>query len=583
MKRIKNTNFKRYLKEIIKYNPRRVFLVFFMMIILMGTTLFQPQITKEIIDTAIMNKDFKLLFILSGLYLLIACVYSCGELIRNYVCTGLAMGVSVNIKKRLIKRLINLDGKFYSDKNNGELLKIFDGDINAVQSLGIDVIFQCIIELLTATISFIILFQIQPILLFIVIVTEIIAIIVQLYFTKKIAFKTKEMRIIDGQRNSYLDEFTMNIDKIIINKMARGVISRFLKKEKEFIKANMERRKTVDISGGIGNILNSSVTAMVYIIGGMWVIGGKMSIGELIVYTQYVSMLIGPCISLIHFNTQIQQTKVSLDKIYDFEDYTILIKQDNYGVKIENTEKITIDFKNISFDYMEGELILDNFSLEANSGQMIALVGESGCGKSTVTKLLLRLWDTSKGSIMINGENIKNYNLYNLRKNIINVTQDIFLCNTSIWKNITMGNSSDNKNIEKLCEELGIDEFVKAFDNGYDTVIGERGAKLSGGQKQRIAIARALLYDAPIVILDEATSALDNVSQKKVLNVVKKYCKNKVLLVIAHRLTTVSDADKIYILQKGRNAGVGTHKELLKENEFYRALNLKTENDVEGE
>lgn len=228
-------------------------------------------------------------------------------------------------------------------------------------------------------------------------------------------------------------------------------------------------------------------------------------------------------------------------------------------------------------------MILDNFSLEANSGQMIALVGESGCGKSTVTKLLLRLWDTSKGSIMINGENIKNYNLYNLRKNIINVTQDIFLCNTSIWKNITMGNSSDNKNIEKLCEELGIDEFVKAFDNGYDTVIGERGAKLSGGQKQRIAIARALLYDAPIVILDEATSALDNVSQKKVLNVVKKYCKNKVLLVIAHRLTTVSDADKIYILQKGRNAGVGTHKELLKENEFYRALNLKTENDVEGE
>ncbi|KSV59981.1 ATP-binding cassette domain-containing protein [Acetivibrio ethanolgignens] len=146
-------------------------------------------------------------------------------------------------------------------------------------------------------------------------------------------------------------------------------------------------------------------------------------------------------------------------------------------MKIEDTEKITIDFENISFNYMEGELILDNFSLKANSGQMIALVGESGCGKSTVTKLLLRLWDISKGSIMINGENIKNYNLYNLRKNIINVTQDIFLCNTSIWENITMGNSSDNKNIEKLCEELGIDEFVKTFDNGYDTVIGERGGQ----------------------------------------------------------------------------------------------------------
>ena len=309
MKKVKNTNLKRYLKEIIKYNSKRVFFVLFMMLILMGATLFQPQITKEIIDTAIMNKNYRMLFLLSGMYLLVAFIYSWGELIKNYVCTSLAMGVSANIKKRLIKHLINLDGKFYSDKNNGELIKIFDGDIDAIQSLGIDVIFQCIIEFLTAIISFIILFQIQPILLFVVILIESIAIIAQLYFTNKIALKTRKIRIIDGQRISYLDEFTMNIDKIIINKMICGVVSRLLKKEKEFIKVNMDRRKTIDISGGIGNVLNSSVTALVYIIGGIWVIERKMSIGELIVYTQYVSMLIGPCVSLIHFNSQIQRKR----------------------------------------------------------------------------------------------------------------------------------------------------------------------------------------------------------------------------------------------------------------------------------
>jgi len=344
---MKNTNLKRYLKEIIRYNSRRAFFVLFIMLILMGVTLLQPQITKKIIDTAIMNKDFKILFFLSGMYLLLAVVYSCGELIKNYVSTSLEMGISVNIKKRLIKHLINLDGKFYSDKNNGELIKIFDSDINAIQSLGVDVIFQCIIEVLTAIVAFIILFQIQPILLLIVIVIESIAIIAQVYFTKSIALKTREMRMIDGQRISCLDEFTMNIDRIIINKMICGIISKLLKKEKEFIKVNMNRCKTIDISGGIGNILNSSVTVMVYIIGGMWVMGKKMSIGELIVYAQYVSMLVGPCVSLIHFYSQIQQTKVSLDKIYEFEDYMVSIKQDNHGRRIGNKEEILINLKNI--------------------------------------------------------------------------------------------------------------------------------------------------------------------------------------------------------------------------------------------
>lgn len=415
----------------------------------------------------------------------------------------------------------------------------------------------------------------QPILLFIVIVIESIAVIVQLYFTKVISLKTKEMRTIDGQRISYLNELTMNIDKIVTNKMIRNLVSRFLKKEKEFVNANMNRRKIIDVSGGIGNILNSSVVVIVYIIGGMWVIKEKISIGEVIVYTQYVSMLIGPCISLIHINAQIQQTLVALDKVYDFEDYPIVIQQNNYGAKIKNGEKISIDLRKISFSYTEGEEILEDFSLKAYSGQTIALVGKSGCGKSTVTKLLLRFWDISKGSILINEKNIKDYNLYNLRNNIAYVRQDIFLCNASIWENITMGNTSDKENIKTLCEELGIDEFVKTFEKGYGTIVGEGGIKLSGGQKQRIAIARALLYDTPIVILDEATSALDNVSQKKVFDVVKRYCKNKILFVIAHRLTTVMDADKIYILQKGRNVGMGTHQELLEKNSFYKALHLK--------
>lgn len=574
MKKEKNNNLKRYMKDILKYSPGRAAVVFIIMLILMWGTLYQPQVVKRIIDDALTQQQTGLLIGLSALYIFISFLYSCGELCRNYICSGLAMGIGAKLKGYLIKRLIGLDGNFFSDKKNGELLKILDSDIRVIQELGIDTLFEIMIEISTAIISFIILFDMQPILLLIVVVVESIAIVGQLHFTKKIALKTKEIRIIDGKCTSQLEEITANIFEVIVNKMARCLINKFIRDEKVFIKKSMNKRIYADFSGGIGNILNASITAMVYIIGGIWVINKKMSLGELIIYTQYVSMFIGPCVSLIHLNSQIQQTKVSLDKIYEFVDYQVDIQQNNKGICIKEGENIEIILEDVSFNYVEGEKVLNNFSLQLCSGKMIALVGESGSGKSTIPKLLMRFWDASSGLITINRKNLSAYNLYNLRRNITYVTQDTFLCDASIWDNIVMGNINNKKNVMKLCKELGINDFVESFEKGYDTSVGEGGTKLSGGQKQRIAIARALLYDKPIMFLDEATSALDNISQKQVLDVVKKYCSKKLLFVIAHRLSTVKDADGIYIIDKGKNVGMGTHQELIKSNKYYQEFNI---------
>lgn len=563
---------KRYIIEVIRYKPIRTTGVLVIMIVLMLVTLLQPQVVRQIIDNALGKHNINLLFVLAILYIFIAAIFSLGEFGKNYICSTISLGLCVKIKNRLIKHMTNLDGEFFANKKSGELIKLLDGDTGIVQQFGIDTLFQVIVEIVTAISSFIILFYMQPILLFIVIGIEWLAIILQMHYTKKIAQKTEEMRNKEGEMLSQLEEMSANTMNIIISKMFRMLFGNFIKSERSFVKMNMIRIVFIELSSGIGNILNSSVTALVYVVGGIWVINNRMSLGELIVYTQYVSMLIGPCVSLIQINSQVQQATVSLEKIYDFEDYTVGIKQDNGEKYVTMGDKGFITFKNVYFGYSKREPILENLNMSFEKGKTIALVGNSGSGKSTILKLISRFWDTAEGNIIIEERNIQEFNLRSLRKNISYVTQDVFLCNSSIWENIVIKSNTKRETVEKLCCELGIKDFADTLENKYNTLVGEGGVKLSGGQKQRIAIARALLLDCPIMLFDEATSALDNVSQFQVFNVIKRYCCDKILIVVAHRISTIKDANCIYVIHNGKQVGAGTHDELLKTNKYYQSL-----------
>jgi subfamily B ATP-binding cassette protein MsbA len=232
-----------------------------------------------------------------------------------------------------------------------------------------------------------------------------------------------------------------------------------------------------------------------------------------------------------------------------------------------------ICYHNVNFEYVKGKPVLKNINLEIKSGQTVALVGNSGGGKTTVSALLPRFYDVTGGEITLDGINIKDIELNNLRNQIAVVFQDNFLFGGTIRENITFGNENiTQEQLDSAVKSACLEEFVASLPEGLDTVVGERGVTLSGGQKQRVAIARAFIKNAPILILDEATSALDNKSEAIVQQAIDNLMKNRTVLVIAHRLSTVRHADKIVVINNGEIAESGTHDELIKQNGAYAAL-----------
>ena len=308
---------------------------------------------------------------------------------------------------------------------------------------------------------------------------------------------------------------------------------------------------------------------MTYLFGGMLIIYTNMSIGELISFLQYTTLLISPCMFLISYNLKIHQISVSLGKIYDeLENITT----SNHGTgKLNCNEKInTIEFESVSFSY-ENIGIIDNLTFLLKSGEITALIGESGCGKSTIVNLIYRLWDADAGKILINGKEIGNYEICSLRNRICVIGQEVLILDDSIVDNVLLEDREKMKieKFDEICTILNIDKLVT---NRERESVGENGKNISGGQKQKVAIARALLRECDVFIFDEATSALDNISQQKVLSGIMPYLENKIVLIIAHRMETIKNADKILVMEKGKIVEEGKHNELLEKDGVYSKM-----------
>ena len=306
--------------------------------------------------------------------------------------------------------------------------------------------------------------------------------------------------------------------------------------------------------------------------GSYLIVDKQITAGNFASFITSLVMLYNPLKSIAGNYNSVIFSLMAVERVFGILNSQPKIRDTEKSLPLKNC-KGDIIYNDVYFEYLEDKPVLRGINLKINHGQTIALVGNSGGGKTTVSSLLPRFYDVTKGSISIDGTDIRNFKLYDLRENIAFVFQDNFLFSGTIRENITFSNPNiDEKTLQKALKSACLDEFISSLDKGLDTQIGERGVLLSGGQKQRVAIARAFIKNAPILVLDEATSALDNKAEAVVQQAIDNLMKDRTVLVIAHRLSTVRNADKIVVINNGEIVEEGTHEELLNLGKEYAAL-----------
>ena len=393
---------------------------------------------------------------------------------------------------------------------------------------------------------------------------------------KRIGKATSESAVVSGNLSTYLSELIKGSKVIKIYQQEKFEHDR----SKSIMRLMMQKLIKIGIvqirATPIMEILIGIIIACFIYYSGLIVATGEIQINNFFSFLTAMMLAYQPIRSLATINMVIYQGAAAAERVFGVIDTKINIKEikNSPDLKVRNAN---IEFSNVSFKYPKTEShAVKEVSLSINGGEIVALVGHSGAGKSTILNLIPRFYDPSSGQITIDKQKISEVSLYSLRKNISLVSQDIVLFDDTVQANIAYAKQNASKEqIDKACEFAAAKEFIENLPKSYQTVIGENGVRLSGGQKQRISIARAILKDAPIILLDEATSSLDADSEEKVQNAIMNLTKNKTTLVIAHRLSTIIRANKIIVLHNGEVVDIGTHSELLNRSGVYKNLYSK--------
>lgn len=568
-----NKNIYRLLSMIFKKN--KIYVIFSLVSVLIVTllSLVSPLLTKQILDAGIMKNDYSTLIKFCIIFILVTFVIKVLSVFIDFIYVKIRTKTSTSLRTSIMRKLSRQSGDYLNKIKSGDTLHILNSDIHEVDSIGIDLVFKIITDVILALSSFIILIFIQIDLLILVLFLQIVTLIIQSKFSKKIEVNSEVLRDKTGELANTNQEYISNIVNVIISKSVPKFIKQYVYNQKNIVNGIIKLDFIFSSSMSISSMLSSLVYVAIYGYGGYKVIEGNLSIGELLAFQQYSGMLISPCISLVESNIQIQQSKASIGRIFNLLDEPITIVNNNKGIKLNNNFNGNIKFENVSFSYGDN-LILKDINLEFENNSVTAIVGPSGCGKSTISRLIFRLWNPTSGYIEIDGNRIDKFSLKSLRKEISIVTQDTTLFDDTVYNNILLYKKDIDDKFMDICKCTGVIDLISQLPNGFDTIIGEKGVKLSGGQKQRISIARALFNESRVLVLDEATSSLDNISQREILKNIKPYLENKTVIVIAHRLSTIRDADFIYVMNNGYIEESGVHDNLVLNSNLYAELSI---------
>ena len=484
--------------------------------------------------------------------------------------------ISRELKDEMVASILKSDIHTLESKHSGKYISHFLYDVQYISNLVSTAVLNIMKDSLTLIVLLALMFYQHWKLACFAMIMMPLAEIVAKSLGKRIGKATSESAVVSGNLSSFLSELIKGSKIIKIYQKENFENER----SKKLMKLMMEKLIKIGIvqirATPIMEILTGIIIAGFIYYTGLIVSTGEIQINNFFSFLTAMMLAYQPIRSLATINMVIYEGAAAAERVFGVIDTQINVKEVDGSNKLK-IDKANIEFKDVSFTYPNtNKHAIKDVNISIKGGEIVALVGQSGAGKSTILNLLPRFYDPEKGQVKIDGQNISNISLHSLRKNISLVSQDIILFDDTVYANIAYANLNASKTeIDNACKFAAAKEFIEDLPKSYDTIIGENGVKLSGGQKQRISIARAILKDSPIILLDEATSSLDADSEEKVQNAIMNLTKNKTTLVIAHRLSTIIRADKIIVLDNGEVSDVGNHNDLLKNSSVYKNLYSK--------
>ncbi|EAH5055643.1 ABC transporter ATP-binding protein [Campylobacter coli] len=553
-----------------KYKKEFAIAIFGMILTSIGTAGSFASL-KPILDYIFVEKNEALLYTLPFLLVIIYILKNLGFYLQTYYLSFIGMDTLRILRFKVLKNLLKLDMDFFKRNRSGELVSRCTNDINALQSIVSNIIPDFFRELLTIVGLLIVVFYQSPILAFFALVVLPCAILPLVHFARKLKKYARSIQETNSDLLSRLSEIFSNIELIKASNTQNKESEKFAKQNNELCRLNLKSARIDALTSPLMEIIGSLGVAAVIIIGGREVIHGTMSVGSFFAFITALFAIYTPLKRLSSLYGRLQGAIAASERTFYLLD---LEPQILNGSK--NLESIArIEFKQVDFAYENPyKSVLKDINFEFNKGEILALVGTSGSGKSSIINLLMRFYDKQKGEILLNDLDISEFSIESLHDRIGLVTQNIYLFNDSFAENVAYSEEPNKEKIIKALKLANAYEFVQEMGGIY-AEIKEHGKNLSGGQKQRIAIARALYKNPDLLIFDEATSALDNESEKAIIETIENLKKDRLVLMIAHRLSTIENADKIAVIDQGQMIAIGSNEELLQSCELYQKFKNK--------
>lgn len=564
-------NYKRLLLYAKPYSGRLMLAFLFTSVAAAGN-LFVPWILKDVIDKVLMNKDIFLLNTIAVTIVIVFFIRGICFYAQTYLMSYVGQKVIIDIREAVYRKLQFLSLGYFEKRQTGTIMSYVTNDVGALQGSIIESATDFVTEMSILIGSLALMFNLHWKLSLLTLITMPLVAKAMDLFGKKLKRTSGIMQERAADITAVLQETISSVRVIKSFVREEYEIARFVKENYANFRAQMKNAQVMaTLTPVIELIAAIGVTFLIWY-GGFEVINGNLTAGALIAFLVYATNLANPIKRLSRIYGNIQKAMAAAERVFSvLDEKTDIVEKDNATELKAVIGKV--DFKAVTFKYNENEVILKDINLEVKAGQMVAIVGPSGAGKTTIVNLLPRFYDPVAGNIYIDDVNIADVTLASLREKIGIVPQETVLFNGSIYDNILYGDlTATTEEVMAATKAANAHDFIMQMADQYQTQIGERGSKLSGGQRQRIAIARAILKNPRILILDEATSALDTESEKLVQDALDKLMVGRTSFVIAHRLSTILQADMIIVMEKGQIVEQGSHEELLKLDGLYSGL-----------